>query len=282
VKRGPNEVIIVTGASSGIGAAAATALGRIGVWILLVGRRAAELETVRASVIAAGGEAACCVADLRSAHDRESVIAAALAKTGRIDVLINCAGIGQRGALEIVPMDDIRECFEVNFFAVLEMIQRVVPVMRAQRSGRIINISSMSGRIARPFSAAYDATKHALEAVSDGLREELAPFGVRVIVVQPGYTRTGFTAAADERDPDAGIYEPFVQALRRRDWRRRFAVMPERVAATIVKAMRSISPRPRYAVPRFVSWMLLMRRFCSDRLFYRLLLGPMQRYAGDR
>lgn len=275
-------MIVITGASSGIGAAVAIALGRSGVWILLVGRRAAELERVRAAIVAAGGEAACCIADLRNANDRENVIAAALLETGRIDVLINCAGVGQRGPLEAVPMYRIRECFEVNVFAILELIQRVAPIMRAQHSGRIVNISSMSGRIARPFSAAYDATKHALEAVSDGLREELAPFGVRVIVVQPGYTRTGFTAAADERDPDSGVYEPLIRVLRRRDWRRRFAVLPEHVATTIVKVIRSVSPRSRYTVPQFVSWMFFARRLCSDRLFYRLLLGPMHRYVGDR
>ena len=232
---------------------------------------------MRQSIIAMGGEAYCCTADLRSAHDREGVIASALAKTGRIDVLINAAGIGQRGALETVPMDRIRECFEVNVFAALAMIQSVSPIMRATPCWRrYINISSMSGRIARPFSAVYDATKHALEAISDGAREELAPFGVQVIAVQPGYTRSGFSAAADERDPGPGVYESFIRMLRRRDWRRRFAVTPERVAETVVGAVRSVSPRPRYAVPGIVGFMLLLRRVFPDRLFYRLLLraGP--------
>ncbi|MEO8033765.1 MAG: SDR family NAD(P)-dependent oxidoreductase, partial [Acidobacteriota bacterium] len=282
VEKSARQVIVVTGASSGIGAATAIGLARSGVWILLVGRRAAELEEVRTAILATGGEASCCAADITSASDRECVMAAALARSGRIDVLVNCAGVGQRGAIEMVPMERVRECFEVNVFAAVALIQRMSAVMRAQRSGRILNISSVSGRIAQPFSAVYDASKHALEALSDGLREELAPFGVQVIVIQPGYTLSGFSATTDERDPASGAYDAAMQAFRRRDCRRRFAVRPEHVADIVVAAVHSASPKPRYAVPRVVTFIFLLRRICTDRIFYRLMLGRIQQSAEGR
>jgi NAD(P)-dependent dehydrogenase (short-subunit alcohol dehydrogenase family) len=167
-------------------------------------------------------------------------------------------------------------------FAPLALIQRVGAIMRQQGSGRIVNISSMSGRVARPFSAIYDATKHALEALSDGLREELAPFGVQVIVIQPGYIRTGFSVAADPRDAKPGAYEPYIRSLSRRDCRRRFPGTAEEVAQVIVNAIGCASPRSRYMVPRIVAFVLFMRRLCSDRIFYRLMLGPGRRRVEQR
>ncbi|HEX9459669.1 MAG TPA: SDR family NAD(P)-dependent oxidoreductase [Thermoanaerobaculia bacterium] len=270
-----NRIAIVTGASSGIGAATAMALARNGVWVLLVGRRAGELEKVRALIAGSGGGAACLAADITCEADRAGVVTAALAKSGRIDVLVNCAGVGQRGAVEMVPMERVKECFDVNVFAPAALIQYVAAIMRTQQSGHIVNISSMSGRIARPFSAVYDATKHALEALSDGLREELAPFGVHVTVIQPGYTTTNFSAAADARDAENGVYGVHARALRSRDWRRRFSATAEQVAEVVARAIASESPRTRYAVPRVVAIVLLLRRLLSDRIFYRLTLGPI-------
>ena len=111
---------------------------------------------------------------------------------GRIDGLVNNAGFGQRGPIELVPVESIRQNFETNLFSLIALTQLVIPIMREQGKGRIVNVGSVAGRIARPFSSVYDATKHALEAVTDGLRGEMSPFGIRVSLIQPGFILTEF------------------------------------------------------------------------------------------
>src|SRR5205085_9786815 len=130
--------------------------------------------------------------DINASEFRRQLVEKTLQTTGRIDALINNAGYGQRGPVEIVPLEAIRQNFETNFFAVVELTQMIIPTMRKQGGGRIVNISSVAGKVSRPLSSIYSATKFALEAISDGLRLELAPFGIKVVLIEPGFITSEF------------------------------------------------------------------------------------------
>jgi NAD(P)-dependent dehydrogenase (short-subunit alcohol dehydrogenase family) len=187
------RVALVTGASSGIGEAAARALVGAGFTVYGTSRKAA-----------AGGTRDGVVFLPLDVTDDESVAAVVrevLERSGRIDVLVNNAGVGLAGAAEESSIEQTRALFETNVFGAIRMTRAVLPHMRAQRSGRIINISSVMGFIPAPFMALYAATKHALEGYSESLDHEVREYGVRVLLVEPAYTKTAFdtnTAAADE------------------------------------------------------------------------------------
>src|SRR3954464_14777844 len=186
------QVIIVTGASSGIGEATARRLARAGSKVVLSARRPERLEALARELDPAGANALAVAGDVTNPADREKLVVATRAKFGRIDALVNNAGYGTRGPVEIVPVDAIRKNFETNLFSLIALTQLVLPEMRARGSGRIINIGSVAGKIARPLSSIYDATKHALEAITDGLRGELKPFGIQVSLIRPGFILTEF------------------------------------------------------------------------------------------
>src|SRR5215510_8669809 len=186
------HIVIVTGASAGIGEAAARRLTDEGATLVISARRPDRLEAVRQQIESVGGRALAVVGDIKSAEDRDRLVQETMREFGRIDGLVNNAGYGQRGPIELVPVEAIRQNFETNLFSLIALTQLVIPIMRRQGRGRIINISSVAGRIARPMSSVYDATKHALEAISDGLRGELAPFGVKVVIIEPGFIKTEF------------------------------------------------------------------------------------------
>ncbi len=271
------QVVIVTGASAGIGAETARVLAAAGAHVIIAARRGERLAAVRAEIEAAGsGAATAVVCDLTCADDRERLVRAALAINGRVAALVNNAGFGQRGPVELVPIEKIRENFELNLFSLIALTQLVVPHLRAQCDGRIVNVSSVAGRIARPLSSIYDATKHALEAISDGLRGELAPFGIKVIVVEPGFILTEFRAVADEVSRDvaahAGPYAPFYTAFARNYERtRRVAGQPADIAALIHTALTARRPRPRYASPAHAHVLLALKRLLPETWFDRLL-----------
>jgi len=268
------RVVIVTGASSGIGAVTASRLAAHGAIVILAARRSEQLTQVRDAIVAAGGNAIAVTADVTEDAGRAAIVDAALRVNGTIDILINNAGYGQRGAIEAVPIDRIRENFEANVFAPLALTQRVLPIMRAQRHGRIINVNSVAGRIARPYSSIYDATKHAMEALSDGLREELAPFGIDVVAIQPGFIKTEFGAVASSRAMSSDVYAANQKVYDDADAsRRKYVGQPEDIAAIILEAATDPRPRTRYAAPMHARVALLLRRILSDRLFYRFILG---------
>ena len=179
-----NRAALITGASSGIGEATALQLLAAGYTVFGAARRVDRM----AALAKAGVQVlAMDVTDDASMADGVRNI---LEQTGRVDVLVNNAGFGSYGALEDVPMDDARYQFEVNLFGLARLTQLVLPTMRRQRSGRIINISSVGGKIYEPLGGWYHATKFAVEGLSDSLRLELAPFGIQVVVIEPGAIRT--------------------------------------------------------------------------------------------
>lgn len=270
------RVVIVTGASAGIGEAAARMIAGEGATLVLAARRRERIEAL-AGKLAAGG-ALSIVTDICSAQDREHLVHETMKAFGRIDALVNNAGYGQRGPVEIVPVEAIRRNFETNVFSLVALTQLVIPIMRAQGSGRIINIASVAGRIVRPFSSIYDSTKHALEALSDGMRYELAPFGIKVVAIEPGYILTEFIDVANQVSRDVveqeGVY---AEAMRRgSESLKRFrslAGRPDDIARLVVKALVSRHPKARYAAPGHAKLALALKRWLPARLFDALIAG---------
>jgi short-subunit dehydrogenase len=270
------QVAIITGASAGIGEAAARYLARAGSAVVLAARRADRLEAIKREIETGGGRALAVTCDINREEDRKRLVEQALALTGRIDALVNNAGFGQRGPIELVPLESIRENFETNFFSTIGLTQLVIPVMRRQGSGRIVNVSSVAGRIARPLSSIYDATKHALEAISDGMRGELAQFGIQVVVIEPGFILTEFLDVANQKahsivEQDSPYAPMFAKAGAGYKRIRRLAGRPEEIAELIVRALTARRPRARYAAPRHARVFLALKRFLPERAFDYLL-----------
>jgi short-subunit dehydrogenase len=277
------QVVIVTGASAGIGAATARRLARAGAHVVMVARRRERLDALKSEIEAAGGHASVVAADITAEADRARIIETAMAVNGRIAALVNNAGYGQRGPIELVPVEAIRRNFELNLFSTIALTQLVIPFMRRQGGGRIVNVSSVAGRVARPLSSVYDATKHALEAVSDGLRGELRPFNIRVVVVEPGFIMTEFVEVANKESADviehAGPYAPWLANFKQAYARaKRMAGQPEEIAALIHTALTAARPRSRYAAPRHARLALALKRLLPQSWFDYIL----DRQAGIR
>lgn len=266
------QIVIVTGASAGIGEATAKWLAREGATVVLVARREARLDELQKEIEASDGSALAIEADITSEEDRQRIVLLTMSEFGRIDALVNNAGYGQRGPIEIVPVEAIRQNFETNLFSLIALTQLVIPIMRNQARGRIVNISSVAGRVASPLSSVYDATKHALEAVSDGMRGELAPFGIKVVIIEPGFIITEFLAVANEVSREVIEQDsPYAASIARRNESmqrlRKMAGTPDDIAKLILKALVAANPRARYAGPRHAQVLIALRRFVPERLF---------------
>jgi NAD(P)-dependent dehydrogenase (short-subunit alcohol dehydrogenase family) len=263
------QVVIITGASAGIGEQTARRLGRGGARVVISARRRDRLDSLMREIQAAGGEALAVAADITSADDRASLVDQTVRAFGRIDGLVNNAGYGVRGPIEIVPVDDIRRNFETNVFSLIGLSQLVIPIMRKQGAGRIINISSVAGRIARPLSSVYDSTKHALEALSDGMRGELAPFGIKVVVIEPGFILTEFLQVSsdvsrpviEKESPYSGFFATFNRGA---DRMRKIAGRPDDIARLVERALTSARPRIRYAAPAHARIFLALKRMLPE------------------
>jgi NAD(P)-dependent dehydrogenase (short-subunit alcohol dehydrogenase family) len=273
-------VALVTGASSGIGATTAQRLAALGFTVYAAARRAERLEPLAVDGIQL------LAMDVTDEESRRRGIETILAETGRIDVLVNNAGYGSYGAVEDVPADEARAQFEVNLFGAVELIRLVLPAMRSQGSGTIVNISSMGGRLYTPFGGWYHATKYALEALSDCLRMEVAPFGVDVVIIEPGAIRTEWGAIAADRllaSSVGGAYEERVErtadnlaAGSRTETL--LASPPSVVADAVVKAVTARRPRTRYPVGVGAKPLLFLRAVLPDRVFdrvIRLVIGSL-------
>ena len=258
------QTIIITGASSGIGEAAARRCVADGANVVLFARRAERLTALAAELDPSGARVLSVVGDVTREEDRARLISDSIAQFGRIDGLVNNAGFGQRGPIEQVPLDAIRRNFETNVFALLGLTQKVIPVMRAAGRGRIVLIGSVAGKIARPLTSTYDATKHALEAFADGLRGELKPFNIHVAMVRPGFIITEFITAADSASENVienlGVYAPYFAAHRSATATlRRVAGHPDDIAKLIRHALVSASPKSHYAGPLHAKVLLFLK-----------------------
>jgi len=274
-----DRVALVTGASAGIGEATARALLSEGYKVFAGARR---LE--RMSAIAALG-AKLLHLDLT---DDASIVAAVetiKADAGRLDVLVNNAGYGSYGALEDVPLAEARRQFDVNVFGLARLSQLTLPTMRAQKSGKIVNISSIGGKIWEPLGGWYHATKFAVEGLSDCLRVEVERFGIDVIIVEPGAIRTewaGIAADGLRRVSEKGAYATYADNHARMldsTENSRLPSPPDVVAKTIVRAVSSRRPRTRYATGGGARTILFLKAILPDRLFDRVIWSVSQGWS---
>ncbi|MEO0853952.1 MAG: SDR family oxidoreductase [Cyanobacteria bacterium J06648_11] len=246
------KVVLVTGASSGIGEAIALEVAAQKAKVVLAARREGVLNTVADLVSKRGGTPLVVPTDMTDSQQVETLAAKAIDAFGAVDVLVNNAGYGQMGPIEEVNEAAVRQQFDVNVFGLLTLTRAVVPGMRDRREGRIINLSSVAGRISMPFMGIYNASKFAVEALSDALRVELAPFGIQTIVIQPGPVETEFFRIAEQEAAAAVDLEtsPYAEALERMAETMDTSSMAwtaERTAKLIVKAMTEDNPSDRYA-----------------------------------
>lgn len=263
------KVALVTGASSGIGASAASKLQQHGFTVYAAGRRRDRLDAI------AGHGIIPLVFDVSDDAACVNAINQILEQQGRIDVLVNNAGYGALGAIEDVPAAEGVKQFEVNVFGPIRLIQLVLPHMRAQHSGRIINVSSIGGKVYSLLGGWYHGTKFALEGMTDSLRLEVEPFGIDVSLIEPGAIATEWGAiAADnvERTSGTGAYADAAHAVAA-SLRKPTAdggVSPDVVADAIVKAATDARPKTRYPVGSNAKSAVLARRLLSDRQFDKI------------
>jgi NAD(P)-dependent dehydrogenase (short-subunit alcohol dehydrogenase family) len=270
-----SKAVLITGCSSGIGRATADRLAGVG-WKVYATARQVE-------AIAPLEEGGCELLPL-DVTDEDSMRAAVdevERREGAVGVLVNNAGYSQSGAVEAVPTEKVRRQFETNVFGLARMCQLVLPGMRRQGYGRIVNVSSMGGKLTFPGAGYYHASKHAVEALSDALRFEVAGFGVRVAVIEPGLIRTSFAQAAvgsmdgsGGEHPYAGFDEGVARATAENYVRgpiSRLAGEPEAVAEAIERAISARSPRSRYAVTPSAHLFMGLRRLLPDRAWDAIL-----------
>ena len=265
------KTAIVTGASAGIGEATCLALADEGFTVYAVARRADRMAHLADKGIIPVS------ADVTDDPSMIALVDKVVAETGRVDVLVNNAGYGSYGALEEVPMEEARRQVEVNLFGLARLTQLVLPHMRAQRSGRIINVSSVGGRIWEPLGAWYHATKFAVEGLSDSLRAELRPHGVDVVVIQPGAIKTEWAAISAENLLAASSTPAYQEQVRigaavlKKADEIKAASPPSTVAKTIAKAATARRPKTRYATGGGARGVLLLNRLLTDRGWDRVI-----------
>jgi NAD(P)-dependent dehydrogenase (short-subunit alcohol dehydrogenase family) len=270
----PVKIALVTGASSGIGEATALKLQSLGYTVYGAARRVDRMDQLAERGVRVVSM------DVTDDASMEAGVERIISESGRIDVLVNNAGYGSYGALEDVPLDEARAQFDVNVFGPVRLIQLVLPHMRAQRSGTIINISSMGGKIYTPFGGWYHGTKFALEALSDCLRLETRPFGISVVVVEPGSIQTEWGGiAADNLRKVSGqtAYARYAEAMATTlsgesgsssspSSSSRLSA-PSVVADVIAKAVTARRPATRYVAGYGARPLIFLRRVLPDRAF---------------
>ncbi|NDJ19129.1 SDR family oxidoreductase [Myxacorys almedinensis] len=262
------QVVLITGASAGIGAALAQALAHrwTGIRLVLAARNQDKLTRVADLCSKAGADVITVPTDMSDVAQVQALAQAAIATFGRVDVLVNNAGYGQMGPIELIPPSAVQRQFQVNVLGTIALIQALTPVMRNQGGGKIINISSIAGRIAFPLGGLYSASKFALEALSDTLRRELDPFNIRVSIIEPGPVSTEFfevvNREVDYAIPDGGANSPYRAAFENLEnldqLTRRQAWTSEQVASVIVKAIGATYPRSRYVAATAGDFLVFM------------------------
>lgn len=263
----PKKVALVTGASSGIGEVTARHLHERGYTVYGAARRVDRMQELAAAGIHV------VAADVTDDASMVALVDGIIAAEGRIDVLVNNAGYGSYGALEDVPIAEAKRQFEVNVFGLARLTQLVLPHMRAQNDGYVVNISSIGGKIWEPLGSWYHATKFAVEGLSDSLRAETSSFGVKVVIIEPGIIRSewaGISAATLEAASKGSAYESLAGKLAanfRSINAGRLASDPVVIARTICTAVASRRPKTRYAVGGGAGLILFMKRILGDRAF---------------
>ncbi|TSB45647.1 oxidoreductase [Alkalicoccobacillus porphyridii] len=261
------KVVLVTGASAGIGKATVRLLLKEGYIVYGAARRVEQMKDIKSQGAHILGM------DLTDEHSMSDGVARIIKEQGRIDVLFNNAGYGAYGAVEDVPMEEARHQFEVNLFGLSRLTQLVLPYMRNQKSGKIINTSSAGGKIYTLLGAWYHATKHALEGYSDCLRVEVKPFGIDVVVIQPGATESEWSDVVyDHVRKTSGntVYSKMADSLIKTLGGMGGLYSPDQIAQLVLKAVRDKQTKTRYVAGN-AKPVLLLRRILTDRMFDRMI-----------
>ncbi|HWJ51413.1 MAG TPA: oxidoreductase [Solirubrobacteraceae bacterium] len=266
----PSKAVLITGCSSGIGRATALRLARSGWTVYATARRPETIEDLK--------DAGCrtLALDVTDEDSMQAAVAEVEREHGAVGVLINNAGYSQSGAIETVPVEAMRRQFETNVFGLVRLTQLVLPKMRAQRWGKIVNLGSMGGLLTFPGGGHYHATKHALEAISDALRFELRGFGIDVVLLEPGLITTEFgeAATASMADVSSSGDDPYarfnatVGAITKGAYdgpMRMLGAGPDRVAKVIERAITRRQPPARITITPSAKLSILMRRLLPDR-----------------
>ncbi|MFC6260149.1 oxidoreductase [Levilactobacillus fujinensis] len=260
------KVALVTGASSGIGNAIARSLHRNGVTVYAGARRVSRMNDLDDLGITT------LPLDVTDPDSVERVVDRIVSETGRIDILVNNAGYGLMGALEDVPLTQAQDQFDVNLFGAARLIQSVLPMMRQQHAGRIINITSVDGKIAQPMASWYVASKFALEGLSDSLRLELQPLGIDAVVIEPGGIQSEWADIAAKHLQATSAKGPYQETADRATAIlkavKQFSSRPQVIARLVDRAALSRRPKTRYHAGSG-SQVLYLRRFLSDKTIDR-------------
>jgi NAD(P)-dependent dehydrogenase (short-subunit alcohol dehydrogenase family) len=267
-------VVLITGCSSGFGKLAAIAFAKRGDRVFASMRNTAKSGDLTRESVAAGVEVDIITLDVNDRASVESAVADVVARAGRIDVLVNNAGIGAVAAIEDFDDDEFEAVFQTNVFGLLRVTRAVLPHMRAQRSGRIVNVGSLAGVVSSPFRGIYGATKAAVESITDALYYELHPFGVTATVVEPGFFETSI---AENRMPTrrqaASDYTPLLHQYEQRGTPGGAAgAEPQVVADVIVQAATEEHPRRRYLVGKDAEAIGPLHKRLSDEDFEQLIV----------
>lgn len=266
-----SKVILVTGASSGMGRESAIKLAEMGHKVYAAARRVEKMEDLKKLGIIP------IRLDVSKEEENIKAINLIIDNENRIDVLINNAGFGLYGTVEETSMERARYQFEVNLFGLASLTRAAIPHMRRNKAGRIINISSMGGRIYTPLGAWYHATKHAVEGWSDCLRLELKQFGIDVVVIEPGIIKTNFVAVAsngleiDKSSPYISLLKPYAEMIKKPNDIK--GTDPSVLGSVIAKAATLNRVKTRYAKGMMAKSLMFMRKYLGDKIFDRIIMN---------
>ena len=285
MKSEQQQVAVVTGSSSGIGFETSLLLARNGIYTYATMRNQSKSEEILTYVKKDNLPLKTLHLDVTNEKSILDAIKKIIAEKGRIDILVNNAGYSLLGPLEQLEINEIKEEFETNFFGIIKLIQSVLPTMRKQRYGRIINISSLAGRIGFPFSSAYVSSKFALEGLTESLGYEIQNFGIHVILIEPGVIRTNFLNSMKlgknviTSQNDSNINLPYTEMIQKRvsAFKPRFekGSSPIEVAEVVLEAATSQDPKPRYLVGNDAMKMMEKRKDTADEEFGRLVMDSV-------
>ena len=283
------QIALITGSSSGIGFETSLLLARNGIYTYATMRNLSKSQEILDITKKECLPLKVLTLDVTDEKSTQKAIDMVMHEQNRIDILVNNAGYSLVGALEQISMDEIKEEFETNFFGIIKLIQKVLPLMRKQRSGRIINVSSLAGRIGLPLASAYVSSKFALEGLSESLKYEVQDFGIYVILIEPGVIKTNFiknlkigkqvitsengdvnTSSADL--PYAEITQKRISAFKPRFEK---GTSPKEVADTILEAVTSDKPKFRYIVGQDASKLMEIRKNTSDEEFGKIVMNSV-------
>jgi NAD(P)-dependent dehydrogenase (short-subunit alcohol dehydrogenase family) len=272
------KVAVVTGTSSGIGFETALALAREGYYTYATMRDTTKSDKIKELGKKDNLKISVLELDVDDESSVKNAIRKILGQKQRIDILVNNAGWGLWGCVEDVSIDEFKAQFDTNFFSIIRLIQEVGPTMRTQGSGKIINISSVAGRIGFPASPAYISSKFALEGLSECLRLEMAPFGVDVVIIEPGVIKTNFlnpVKLAKKSESDTAYRDITTKVISGIKMMAEMGTHPKEVADTIVKSIKDDKPLPRYIVGNDASMFLEAKKNKTDIEFENYLKNEL-------